>query len=96
MVFKYQITEGFLFVVAVWMAVPSLMVILSLTLRANVNRWVNLIVGMVSIVVLAATFFVGEFSARYTFQAIVEGVLIALIVWNAWKWPEQERVDIAT
>jgi hypothetical protein len=81
-----QITEGFLFVMAIWMAIPSVMVFLSLTLKANANRWVNIIVGIVSIVVLGATFFVGEFSARYTFQAIVEGVLIALIVWYAWKW----------
>jgi hypothetical protein len=43
---------------------------------------------------LAATFFVGEFSTRYTFQAIVEGVLIALIIWLAWKWPQQESVEV--
>jgi hypothetical protein len=89
-----QITEGFLFVMTIWMAIPSVMVFLSLTLKANANRWVNIIVGIVSIVVLGATFFVGEFSARYTFQAIVEGVLIALIVWHAWKWPRQERVEV--
>jgi hypothetical protein len=84
-----QITEGFLFVMATWMAIPSVMVILSLTLKANASRWVNIIVGILSAVALGATFLVGEFSARYTFQAIVEGVLIALIVWHAWKWPTQ-------
>ncbi len=85
-----QITEGFLFVMAIWMAIPSVMVFLALTLKANANRWVNVIAGILSIVVLGATFFVGDFSARYTFQAIVEGVLIALIVWYAWKWPKKE------
>jgi hypothetical protein len=85
-----QITEGFLFVMAIWMAIPSVMVFLSLTLKANANRWVNIIVGIVSMVVLGATFFAGEISARYTFQAVIEGVLIALIVWQAWKWPAQE------
>jgi cellulose synthase/poly-beta-1,6-N-acetylglucosamine synthase-like glycosyltransferase len=89
-----QITEGFLIVMAIWMAIPSLMVFLSLTLKANANRWVNIIVGIVSIVVLVATFFMGEFSARYTVQAIVEGALIVLILWQAWKWPKQERVEI--
>ena len=87
-----QLTEGFLFA----MAIPSIMVFLSLTLKADANRWVNIIVGIVSIVVLGATFFVGEFSIRYTFQAIVEGVLIVLIVWNAWKRPEQESVEVTT
>jgi hypothetical protein len=86
----FQITLGFLFIMAIWMAIPSVMVFLSLTLKANANRWINIILGIVSIVVLGASFFVGEFSARYTFQAIVEGVLIALIVWYAWKWPKQE------
>jgi hypothetical protein len=88
-----QITEGFLIVMAMWMAIPSVMVFLSLTLKANANRWVNIVAGMVSIVALGATFFAGEFSARYAFQAIAEGVLIALIVWHAWKWPKQEGVE---
>ena len=86
----FQITEGFLFMMAIWMAIPSVMVFLSLTLKANVNRWVNILVGILSIIALGATFFVGEFSARYTFQAIVEAVLIASIVWQAWRWPKQE------
>ena len=89
-----QINEGFLFVMAIWMAIPSVMVFLSLTLKANANRWVNIIIGIVSIVVLGATFFAGEFSARYTFQAIVEGVLIALILWYAWTWPKQQSEEI--
>jgi hypothetical protein len=86
----FQITEGFLFMMAIWMAIPSVMVFLSLTLNANVNRWVNILVGILSIVALAATFFVGEFSARYTFQAILEAVLIASIVWQALRWPKKD------
>ena len=82
----FQITEGFLFVMAIWMAIPSIMVFLSLTWKANANRWVNIIVGIVSFLALGATFFAGEVSARYTFQAIAEGLLIASIVWQAWKW----------
>jgi hypothetical protein len=85
-----QISEGFLFAMANWMAIPSLMVFLSLTLKANANRWVNIIAGIASIIALFAIFFVGEFSARYTFQTVIEGVLIALIMWHAWKWPAQE------
>ena len=83
-----QITEGFLLIMAVWMAIPSVMVFLSLTLKANVNRWVNIILAALSIVVLAATFFAGEFSMRYTVQAIVEAVVIVLIIWYAWRWPK--------
>ena len=85
-----QITQGFLFVMAVWMAIPSVMVFLSLTLRASVNRWVNILVGSLSILALVATFFAGEISARYTFQAILEGVLMVAIIWSAWTWPRLE------
>ena len=72
------------------MAIPSVMVLLSLVLNAKANRLVNIIIGIVSIVVLGATFFAGDVSSRYTFQAIVEGVLIGSIIWLAWKWPKQE------
>ena len=86
-----QITEGFLVLMAGWMAIPSIMVFLSLVLKANINRWVNILLAVVSIVVLGATFFVGELSARYMLHAIVEGVFIALILWYAWRWPKQQR-----
>jgi len=83
-----QVSEGFLLGMAVWMAIPSVMVILSLTLKANVNRLLNIIAGFASFLALATTFFVGELSGRYTFQAVIEAVLITSIVWNAWKWPK--------
>lgn len=88
-----QVSAGFLLIMAIWMAVPSLMVYLSLTLKANANRWVNLIAGILSFLMLAATFFAGELSARYIFQAIVEGMLIVAIVWSAWSWPTQVRLE---
>ncbi len=85
-----QITDGFLFVMAIWMAVPSVMVFLSLALKAKVNRWVNIVAAIVSMLVLGATFFAGEFSVRYTFQAIIEGVLMLMVLWYAWKWPTKD------
>ena len=75
---------------AIWMAIPSVMVFLSITLKAKANRLLNIIVGLVLIIALGATFFVGEFSARYTFQAIVEAVLMVWIVWDAWMWPKMD------
>jgi len=82
-----QISSAFLLIMAVWMAVPSVMVLLSLTLKASLNRLVNIIIAIISVLMLGVTFFAGEISARYVFQAIVEGILMASIVWQAWKWP---------
>lgn len=90
-----QITDAFLIMTAVWMAIPSAMIFLSLALKAGANRWANIILSIVSMVVLGATFFVGELSTRYVFHAVVEGVLILLILWYAWKWPGAEKAEAA-
>lgn len=82
-----QITDGFLVIMAVWMAIPSLMVFLSVALKAAANRWLNLVVGGLSMLALAATFLAGEISLRYLIQVCVEAGLIATILWLAWAWP---------
>jgi hypothetical protein len=85
-----QLTEGLLIVNAVSMAIQSVMVFLSVALKANANRWANLILGVFSAVVLVVATYVGGIDVRYAIQASVELVLIALIIWHAWKWPKQE------
>jgi hypothetical protein len=87
-------TQAVLLASAILMAIPSVMVFLSLTLKAKANRWANIILGIVHIGILGGTLFIGESSALYIFYVIVEAVLIALIVWYAWKWPEKERVQV--
>jgi hypothetical protein len=84
-----QITDGFLVIMAFWMALPSVMVFLSMAMKASVNRWLNIVLGVLSLLALAATFLAGEISLRYAIQAGVEAVLIVAIVWNAWTWPRQ-------
>ena len=84
-------TQAVLLGSAVLMAIPSIMVFLSLALKTRVNRWVNIILGIAHIAILATTFFVGKISALYAFYAIVEFLLMVLIVWHAWKWPSLEK-----
>ena len=73
------------------MALPSFMILLSLTLKAKLNRMVNIIVGIFHLVVLFGTLLVpGNLWAYYALYMIFEGVFIVLIVWHAWKWPVQE------
>ena len=85
-----QMTQGLLLSSAVLMAIPSAMVFLSLTLKARVNRWVNIIAGLVYMGVLISTFLTGRNPAYYVFYATVKVVLIALIVWHAFKWPKKQ------
>jgi hypothetical protein len=84
-----QITNGFLVIMAIWMALPSVMVFLSLALKARVNRWLNLVLGVLSLLALTATFLAGEIGLRYVIQAAVEAALIAAIIWHAWTWPRE-------
>ncbi len=86
----FQITQVWILSALILMTIPSLMVFLSLILPAKVNRWANIIVGIAYIIVQLSSLFIGESWAYYIFGSIVEVVLLALIVWHAWKWPTQE------
>jgi hypothetical protein len=92
-VWTFQITQVWLLGVIILMTIPSLMVFLSLVLPVKANRWTNIIVGILYIVVtLGMT--IGESYAFYIFGSIVETVLLLLIVVYALKWPVHERVGV--
>jgi hypothetical protein len=84
-----QITQVTLLAMAISMAIPSVMVFLSLTLKYKANRWANIILGIFYTCFMLFTM-LGSTYAYYIFLGIVEVVLTALIVWYAWKWPKQE------
>lgn len=86
----FQITQVFLVGTTIFMAIPSVMVFLSLALKAKVNRWTNIILGIVYTVVMIVTMLIPGAWAYYIVLGIVEIVLTVLIVWYAWKWPKQE------
>ena len=86
-----QINQAFSLTAAIVMAIPSVMVFLSLTLKAKANRWTNIIVGIYSAGLLLVTVLLAKaFDPHYILYDIIEAVLIALILWYAWKWPKQE------
>ena len=82
-------SQGMLWAAMVMMTIPALMIFLSLELRADINRRLNIVVGVVYfIIVLSNT--VGETWAFYAFGSLVEAGLLFLIIWNAWNWPVRE------
>ncbi len=83
-----QTTQGVLLGTSVLMAIPSVMVFLSLALKPNLNRWVNMILGVIYTVIILITM-PGAW-VFYIFLGSIEAVLTALIVWYAWRWPKQE------
>jgi len=84
------ISQAFLLISAVIMAIPSVMIFLSLTLAPRGNRWANIILGIVYTSIILMTLLSGGAWAYYVFYAVIEVVLTALVVWYAWKWPKQE------
>lgn len=78
-------TQGVLVGTSVMLAVPSVMIFLSVALKPNPNRWLNIILGMIYTLIILITMWDWAF---YILYGIIEIVLTALIVWYAWKWPK--------
>lgn len=88
------VTQGSLIGMAAIMAVPSLMVFLSLVLPAHVNRWMNVIFGTVYAVIMVLAI-QGSWHF-YTLYGLIEIALTLSIVWYAWTWPKQSTPSLAS
>jgi len=72
---------------SILMVIPIVMIFLSLALKARVNRWANMILGVLYTgVILYTMLMTGGGWVYYYVFAVVEFVFTALIVWHAWKW----------
>ena len=70
------ISQGFLFAAAILMSIPTIMIILSLILRPNINRWVNIIVSFLHIILIIITRFVpGKIWYYYIYYQSIEAIL---------------------
>ena len=81
------VTQELLLGTSILMAIPGVMVFLSLALKPNLNRRVNIILGVTYTAIMLITM-PGAW-AFYIFLGIVEVALTLLIVWYAWSWPKQ-------
>ena len=84
-------TQGALVAVSVSMAVPALMIVLSLMLKAGLSRWLNIIVGVLYSLFVCLT--MRRAWAFYLFLGSVDIALTLLIVWHAWTWPLRASRD---
>jgi len=88
-----EVTEAFLMAVSAYVAIPSVMVFLSLALRPAASRWTNLAVGAVYALTIIASA-IGEGSAYSIFLSVLEITLVLLIVWLAWSWPRRPALPV--
>ena len=80
-----KFTQGMSFAIAAMMVIPILMVVLSLFLPQNINRWANIIIAagwfLLNLVGLPS------YEGRYDqFLLVVSMVFNAITIWFAWNW----------
>ncbi len=76
---------------AIFYLIMLVMAFLSLTLKDNVNRWSNVVVGAVFLVlwVVSLIQFLAAPVGSQILLAIFGIVFFGLIVWYAYKWPKK-------
>jgi len=79
---------------SILMAIPALMVFLSLVLKPKINRLFNIVLGIffTALMVLIALTSLSAWRMFYVFLALVESVLTVIIVYSAWYWPAQKQI----
>ncbi|HTF40772.1 MAG TPA: DUF6326 family protein [Propionibacteriaceae bacterium] len=87
----FEVNQAFLLATSIYVAIPSLMVFLSLVLRPALNRWTNLVLAAVYAVTIALSV-IGEGWAYFVFLSVLEVALAVLIAWHAWRWPRTSEV----
>ena len=80
-----QATDALLVGMSVLLAVPSLMIFLSAVLTPRLNRWLNVVLGLVYTVIECFTLLGSP--VFYRIIVVAEVILTAFIVLYALRWP---------
>lgn len=81
-------TQGVLVGTSLMMAIPSVMVFLSLILPPSACRWVNIVLGVLYSAIMIAT--MRGAWMFYVMLGVLEVTMTGLIAWYAWRWPQVE------
>ena len=98
-VWEFDITQTFAASALASVAVPILMIVLSATLPARVNRVLNLVVAVLYIPYSAFNLVGEQWLVYYGLGLGLELVLLGFIIRAAWAWPRTSSVpaeDAAT
>jgi hypothetical protein len=89
MIFEFDISGTLMSVFFVIIAIPALMVLLSVTLPTRVNRVTNLV--MASLYIPVMVFNVAgaswDYAVYYALTIGVEVLILAFVLRSAWTWP---------
>lgn len=82
-------TQLVLLATSVMLAIPSVMIFLSLVLKPAINRTANIVLGLLYTVIMLVSM-PGAW-VFYIFYGVIEVALSLGIAWCAWRWPRQEH-----
>jgi MFS-type transporter involved in bile tolerance (Atg22 family) len=80
-----------LFAASILMVIPALMIFLSVAMKPQLNRWLNILFGSIYTVImlLIAISSIAPWWSFYVFLAMVEMAFTTTIVVYAWRWPKR-------
>jgi hypothetical protein len=90
-IFEFNITPTLMTILVVVIGIPALMILLSMTLPARVNRATNLVVASLNIplMVFNAAGASSDWAFYYGLTIGLEVLLLAFILRSAWTWPRR-------
>ena len=90
-IFEFDITPTLVTIFLVVIGIPALMVMLSVTLSARVNRATNLVVASlyIPVMVFNAAGASWDWAFYYGLSIGLEVLLLAFILRSAWTWPRR-------
>lgn len=79
-----------LFIAAFLLAMPALMIFLSIMLRPKLCKWLNIGVGtfFTLFTILVGITSISEWHMFYVCYSFLESIITFVIIWNAWSWPK--------
>jgi Family of unknown function (DUF6326) len=82
-----------LFIATFLLALPALMVFLSLILKPTINRLLNIVLGafFTIFVGLVGISSIDEWHTFYVFLAFIEVIITSIIIYSAWTWEKIEK-----
>ena len=94
LIWRFDISSTLLTIFLVSVSIPALMVVLSMTLPARVNRATNLVVALlfIPLSVFNAAGASWDWAFYYGLTIGVEVLILAFILRSAWTWPRTPAV----
>ncbi len=90
---NFAVNQTFLIYTLAYILLPTLMVVLSLLLKARLNRTINIAVSLLYAVTVAVSC-IGETWGYYIAGSVVEVIVLAVIARTAWTWPPPDSAPL--